>query len=294
MIHVEKNNDFWKNQMLPYLTRFYSECMLPEILDSRYNRHMPIRNPKYICDAQEKVRMRTNRQENKEINEEIQNNCKMYKGRKRDISFRKVAVTNDTETQSTDKDDDCVFVSYTKRADLTKKELAKRKKILDNMIAPLFIVKKNVMSNNNKLNDESLDSFLHVIRETTCFETQSVLYIEYPEEIDASQSDKSLQIIGGNCTDHWRCLFFDGSLPHVYDSLPGCTYEKLAYKEKEYIHRRYLGIKQNDIIFEKVIKQPNSTCCGIYAAAFTTSIVLGRTYARKNIPLIRKVCDTIL
>ena len=28
--------------------------MLPEILDSRHNRHMPIRNPKYIIDAQEK------------------------------------------------------------------------------------------------------------------------------------------------------------------------------------------------------------------------------------------------
>lgn len=144
------------------------------------------------------------------------------------------------------------------------------------MIAPLFIVKKNVMPNNNKLNDELLDSFLHVIRETTCFETQSVLYIEYPEEIDASQSDKSLQIIGGNCTDHWRCLFFDESLHHVYDSLLGCTYEKLAHKEKEYIRRRYPGIKQNDIIFEKVIKQPNSTCCGIYAAAFATNIALGR------------------
>ncbi|KAL6418882.1 hypothetical protein ACFW04_011717 [Cataglyphis niger] len=29
---------FWRNEMLPFLTRFYNECMLPEILDSRYNR----------------------------------------------------------------------------------------------------------------------------------------------------------------------------------------------------------------------------------------------------------------
>jgi len=36
--------------MLPVLLRFYHECMLPEILDSRHNRHMPIRNPKYIVE----------------------------------------------------------------------------------------------------------------------------------------------------------------------------------------------------------------------------------------------------
>jgi len=41
--------------MLSFLTRFYFECMLPEILDSRHNRNMPIRNPKYIIEAREKL-----------------------------------------------------------------------------------------------------------------------------------------------------------------------------------------------------------------------------------------------
>lgn len=32
----EKRDDvFWNNKMVPFLTRFYYECMLPEILDSR-------------------------------------------------------------------------------------------------------------------------------------------------------------------------------------------------------------------------------------------------------------------
>ncbi|KYM95153.1 hypothetical protein ALC62_14214 [Cyphomyrmex costatus] len=54
-VRVNRDNDFWQNKMLPSLTRFYFDCMLPEILDSRYIRHMPIREPKYIIEAKEKV-----------------------------------------------------------------------------------------------------------------------------------------------------------------------------------------------------------------------------------------------
>lgn len=102
-----------------------------------------------------------------------------------------------------------------------------------------------------------------------------MLYLEYHHIIEASRTDKSLQIIGGNCSDHWRCIFFDGTKLRVYDSLPGCTYDKLVHKEKNYIHRRYPQISANDIIFEKVQVQPDGTCCGIYAAAFATTVALG-------------------
>jgi len=58
VVVVNRDNDFWENQMLPLLKRFYHNCMLPEILDSRHNRHMPIRNPQYVIDAQEKASKR--------------------------------------------------------------------------------------------------------------------------------------------------------------------------------------------------------------------------------------------
>lgn len=134
----------------------------------------------------------------------------------------------------------------------------------------------------SKLNDESLDRFLRIVRETSCFETQSVLYLEFPYMIIASHSDKSLQIIGGNCSDHWRCIFFDGIKLHVYDSLPDCTYDKLVAKEKNYIQLRYPKISQSDIIFEDVEVQPDGTCCGIYAAAFATTIALGGNPCHEN------------
>lgn len=84
------------------------------------------------------------------------------------------------------------------------------------------------MSKYSKLNDDSLDIFLRIIAEASCFETQSIHYIEYPELITVSDR-KSIQIIGENCTDHWRCIFFDEKKLYVYDSIFDCTYNKMAY-----------------------------------------------------------------
>jgi len=55
VIKVNRDNAFWTNKMLPFLIRFYNECILPEILDSRHNRHMSIRNPRYIEEAKEEA-----------------------------------------------------------------------------------------------------------------------------------------------------------------------------------------------------------------------------------------------
>jgi hypothetical protein len=176
---------------------------------------------------------------------------------------------------NTDQDDNCVIVSYTNNQDKTEENTARWKVFLDENIPDISQVKDNVLPTSSRLNDESLDRFLRVVRETSSFETQNVLYIAFPHMIEASRSDKSLQIIGGNCTDHWRCLFFDGSKLHVYDSLPGCTYDKLAAEEKNYIKHRYPKISQNNIIYEQVDAQPDGTSCGIYAAAFATTVALG-------------------
>ena len=48
---IEKDNLFWENKMKKKLTTFYYDCLLPEILDPRITRSLPIRNPQYILDA---------------------------------------------------------------------------------------------------------------------------------------------------------------------------------------------------------------------------------------------------
>ncbi|XP_063222664.1 uncharacterized protein LOC134531069 [Bacillus rossius redtenbacheri] len=53
---IEKDEFFWKNTMLPKLEKFYLQCMLPEIVDSRIKRNLKVRDPLYIIQAQEKFR----------------------------------------------------------------------------------------------------------------------------------------------------------------------------------------------------------------------------------------------
>lgn len=44
VVRVQRDDNYWTTEMLPKLTRFYYECLLPEIVDSRKARSMPIRH----------------------------------------------------------------------------------------------------------------------------------------------------------------------------------------------------------------------------------------------------------
>ncbi|CAH2092101.1 unnamed protein product [Euphydryas editha] len=43
IVKVYKDQNFWNQKMLPKLIKFYEECVLPEIIDSRKARSMPLR-----------------------------------------------------------------------------------------------------------------------------------------------------------------------------------------------------------------------------------------------------------
>lgn len=40
---VPRDESFWKTKIEPFVTRFYMESLLPEIIDSRFDRGLPIR-----------------------------------------------------------------------------------------------------------------------------------------------------------------------------------------------------------------------------------------------------------
>lgn len=199
-VRVNRDNNFWQNKMLPFFTRFYFDCMLPEILDSRHNRHMPIREPKYIVETKEKSKsVKRHHTMTASVNEE----SKLMDNKRLKYSIQ----TNASVPTATIEPDDCIIIGQVTGHIPTADEMASRRKVLDGREISLSSVKDNVLPKNSKLNDDSLDLFLRVVAETSCFETQSVHYIEYPQLIRASYN-KSVQIIGGNCTDHWRCIFF--------------------------------------------------------------------------------------
>ncbi|XP_046144009.1 uncharacterized protein LOC123988344 [Osmia bicornis bicornis] len=45
---IQRDDRFWATEMEQKLKRFYEDSMLPEIIDSRFNRQQPIREPAYI------------------------------------------------------------------------------------------------------------------------------------------------------------------------------------------------------------------------------------------------------
>ena len=181
---------------------------------------MPIREPKYIIQAKEKLSKSVNTciTKRQHITIESVDEEEKTKNKKRlkcnNISTEK-SITISTAVIEPD---DCIIVSHITNYIPTAHEMASRRRVLDERQIPLSSVKENVLSKYSKLNDDSLDIFLRILVKTSCFETQSVHYIEYPELIIASDR-KSIQILGGNCTDHWRCIFFDETKLYVYDSI---------------------------------------------------------------------------
>lgn len=45
---IEKDDQFWQERMEPNLTKFYHDCLLPELVDPRFTRGRPIREPSYV------------------------------------------------------------------------------------------------------------------------------------------------------------------------------------------------------------------------------------------------------
>lgn len=62
---IERDDSFWSLKMVDKLTQFYMNCILPELIDPRKTRSMPIRNPHYILAAIEKREAKLKNKDNK-------------------------------------------------------------------------------------------------------------------------------------------------------------------------------------------------------------------------------------
>ncbi|XP_071579401.1 uncharacterized protein [Temnothorax nylanderi] len=51
MEKIVRDDIFWTKNMVDKLVQFYEDCVLPELLDPRRERNMPIRDPEYIIKA---------------------------------------------------------------------------------------------------------------------------------------------------------------------------------------------------------------------------------------------------
>ncbi|KAH0567911.1 hypothetical protein KQX54_016083 [Cotesia glomerata] len=132
----------------------------------------------------------------------------------------------------------------------------------------------NILSDNSYLDDLSISSFL-LLLEDEGFTFQFPMTIFNP--LKPSTSNNDLQIFGGHPSHpHWYCLHFDGHNVFIYDSLGSGNFEKLTEVEKHYIQVRYpKQVEEKRVVFKNVTSQPDGSTCGVYAAAYATTIALG-------------------
>jgi len=71
---IKRDDAFWSSKMFPSLEKFYINCLLPELIDPRVCRSMPIRNPTYILEAQKSFVERKKQNKN-EAENKIQSVC---------------------------------------------------------------------------------------------------------------------------------------------------------------------------------------------------------------------------
>lgn len=87
---IYKDDEFWDTKMKNKLIKFYTDCMLPELVDPRHTRSMTIRDPSYIVSAiqgrkrkkEEEMENKTNQKKRRAVTSEennIQENTKNQK-----------------------------------------------------------------------------------------------------------------------------------------------------------------------------------------------------------------------
>lgn len=125
------------------------------------------------------------------------------------------------------------------------------------------------------VNDLSLDALMDVIKKTTEFTDHLVHYSIFLEtRKPCPDGVKIIQILGGN--NHWRCLYYNKSKVHIYDSI---TRYPFSTREIMYLKRKFPKMKQSEYIYGKVEQQQGSSACGLFACVFATALALGKKFS---------------
>ena len=275
-VRVTRDHDFWSSTMEPLLTQFYMKCLLPEIVDSRRNRNMPIKDPEYILRAKCAV---------KQKREQKDNHAQAKKRQK--VTGKDTLVVVDDPTQNVSqatstKANICPSGSAATWAQITVGDNTKSPElgiaILEGLRRDIRVdeVILDILMPESLLNYTSIDFFQNIVEENSDFRFHPTSYFAYYAYIEPCTSGRCMQIIGGNQNRHWCCVCYDGSKVLIYDSLCKYEYTLISAEEKRYIEKRYPRVTPEAIIMQPVTKQLDPYSCGVYAAAFATAIALRR------------------
>lgn len=313
VVDVKKDETFWRTKMVPSLTKFFMDCMLPEMIDSRRARGLPLRDPDYIIEAQ-KIRENQKQQQQqqkasrkegkrKEKGDETQRKkqrtaCERIESHVADDPAVSESVDVPTQSFRIPRISEEAALAYEDELLELPGTVEEQRIYVMNQIMNLDAIKRITLPVDSRLGDGVVNSFLRIVRETTFYDNEDCRFLSYIE-LSVPCVYESIQILGGGNGEHWRCLHFDGENLHVYDSIPTeVGYDRLTVLEKRYIQLRFDVSKENIFFPAVTAKQPDLVSCGVYAAAFATSIALNRNpvterYSR-SVKLLRQHLVTII
>ncbi|OXU21297.1 hypothetical protein TSAR_011565 [Trichomalopsis sarcophagae] len=317
-IRVERDDDFWDKNMADQLRRFYFDCLLPELLDSRYNRNMAIREPEYVLEAQKekqgkvtaktanvskkKEKLKTVQKENTKrkrkaanlIEETATNQTVTLQSRKKNPKRFKITATNVSN-------DICSGMEYCTEEhennssefiniDTSAAEIEEQR----NVLATLYIninmdnVYNNILDIRSRLNDDSIEAFLQLAKkEAPQYEIHPIIYFRFyhllPQEFVGYHGKIHVQIIGGHPDyEHWILIRYDGKYLQIFDSINRTNTSDLQPAERDYLNYRYPQLEWENVRFAKVTQQPDAVTCGVYSFAYMTDVIL-----KKNVMNIK-------
>ncbi|KAJ8669215.1 hypothetical protein QAD02_000474 [Eretmocerus hayati] len=289
LVRVEQDDDFWENKMAERLKNFYFDCLQPEILDSRYNRNMPLREPEYVIRAQKAAALKklstllqkknpkaskktpapkTLRSSSKyQQNRKVVNKRTSVKQKTANLEepiqtsgspqFQSDATTMDELEVNQD------GLGLPSDVPPTQEEKGRIHHALNSHI-DMDKVSKNVLSLEAKLTDDVINAILQVVlNHTSDYEIHPPVYFRFlrdmPEQFRYWNGKTHLQIIGGEddeggC-DHWICFKFNGKDLLIYDSLnKTCLDEEVALHFKH----RYPEFDLGEIVYVTITNQPDN------------------------------------
>ncbi|XP_046974744.1 uncharacterized protein LOC124541014 [Vanessa cardui] len=138
-----------------------------------------------------------------------------------------------------------------------------------------------LLDNGSYVEEDVVEEFNSLLRVVHGYQNRSVYEITTErlrqKALPVDPNSNFLQVLFRPDSDdfskvgHWVCVYYSSHTLKVYDSL----YKNLSEIQAEYLRKLFPYILENEIIFPVVQKQPNLIDCGLYAIAFSTSIVLG-------------------
>ncbi|CAG5093278.1 Protein of unknown function [Cotesia congregata] len=235
---IHKDDNFWLEKMKMKLHRFYYSALIDGIVDSRLSRSLPIREAPFTIAARAKKNLA-------ETNKDTP------------IAQQSSSASTVPVDASTNDHDEELINDY-------------RTVVLNR---PLEQFKNNILNEDSLLDDLTISRFLLMI-ENRNFTID--LPITAANPLQQSTSDNDLAIIGGQADNqHWCCIHYDGHQVAIYDSLNRNNLNLLREPEKRYLQVRYpQQYKRKEIFFKVVTRQPDGSTCGVYAAAYATTIAL--------------------